>query len=212
MSQLKPPHTPATKQNETAWLPVLHEDTAESSRASPESSGDHLSQRHPGSWSTAPRRFAASRGSRPSLRKQAGHGAISHAPGHHFVYAIAAQSVHPGNIVNQERLRPQKKTMTSRHSPILHQLPPLTGGVLNPSTAPLPDLCAAHHSDWLTSRLRFTVPASAPLTGLGNPCLCHPRLLDSHQSLQLFVVEPGMPTMRVALALGLCRTPCGGSR
>lgn len=55
-----------------------------------------------------------------------------------------------------------EKAVTVVILPFPIRLVPLAGGVLNPSTAPLPDLCAAHHSDWLTSRLRFTVPASAP--------------------------------------------------
>lgn len=155
-------HPGSETKRDTAWLPVLHEDTAEPSRASPESSGDHLSQRHPGSWSTDFRRFAASRGSRPSSRKQAGQGAISHALGYHRFMPSLRSLPHPSNAVNQEEYR-HRESRDSRHSAIPHQTrPSRAGGVLNPSTAPLPDMCAAHRSDWLTSRLRFAVPASAP--------------------------------------------------
>jgi hypothetical protein len=69
---------------------------------------------------------------------------------------------------------------------------PLTGGVLAPQRPPLPHRCAAQACDWLPSRLRFTVPASAPLTGLGSPLLVplNHSLLDDPQNRLLLLRAP----------------------
>ena len=154
--------------------PPPHHDTAEFS-------GDRLCQGHPGSWSASSEDFLHAVDRRVHHREteetrgpRSDHHAFISSLGRRL-FILPYEASLPRCILYRITLsiaKPHLQPREHRHLEtqsawpwtfsLLTPFPLPPSGAGSKQTAPLPNLSVAQACDWPTSRLRFTVPASAP--------------------------------------------------